>query len=119
MCVHGQGTRLMTTITDAGDIRALHVPISELEGGLVLDHQVVTDARPIKYGEVAAENGYFVPSMDWKAIQQERFENAKAASELRGTPGWGGIAIALAVGLALGYILNLLDRKPKLSLLKD
>lgn len=109
----------MTTITDAGDIRAPHVPISELEGGLVLDHQVVTDARPMRYGEVASENGYFVPMMDWSAIQKERFQNAKAASDLQGTPGWGGIAMALAVGLVLGYILNLLDRRPKLSLLKD
>lgn len=95
---------------DAGDIRAPHVPIAGEDTMLVI---------PMHSGTVVREDGYFVPAMDWKAISRERHENAVAAHQLHQAPAWEHVGFALALGILVGYILALLDRKPKLSLLKD
>lgn len=85
--------------------------MKEIQGELVLDHQRLIESWPVSAGTKIQENGQFVTANSWIALQEERHDNAVAASQLAGRPEWLDVGFALAVGLLLGYLVGLADLK--------
>jgi hypothetical protein len=78
---------------------------------LVLDHQVITDHGPLKAGQCVAEDGEFVPTNSWIAIQQERGHNARKVADLDSRLSWEVTMTILLVGVLAGYVWGLLEKK--------